>query len=76
APAPLTLPCSLGVTAQSTPGAWRMASNEAMSWAYLLLGSLLPLGLVLVGSRVNTPRLAEGEEARVAAWQVALGAAL
>ncbi|RLR65083.1 hypothetical protein CKA42_31955, partial [Pseudomonas aeruginosa] len=26
--------------------------------------------------RVNSPRLAEGEEARVAAWQVALGAAL
>ncbi|HBO7248302.1 TPA: hypothetical protein L4997_006114, partial [Pseudomonas aeruginosa] len=29
-----------------------------------------------LGSRVNSPRLAEGEEARVAAWQVALGAAL
>ncbi|MBW6130108.1 hypothetical protein KZ847_06480, partial [Pseudomonas aeruginosa] len=74
--APLTLPFYQWVTAQSSYGVWLMAFNEAMSWVYLLLGSLLPLGLVLLGSRVNSPRLAEGEEARVAAWQVALGAAL
>ncbi|MCB2573043.1 hypothetical protein KQ718_17790, partial [Listeria monocytogenes] len=49
---------------------------EAMSWVYLLLGSLLPVGLVLLGSRVTSPRLAAGEDARVAAWQGALGAAL
>ncbi|MCT5992574.1 hypothetical protein LZM99_27350, partial [Pseudomonas aeruginosa] len=74
--APLTLPFYQWVTAQSSYGVWLMAFNEAMSWVYLLLGSLLPLGLVLLGSRVNSPRLAEGEEARVAAWQVALAAAL
>lgn len=58
--APLTLPFYQWVTAQSSYGVWLMAFNEAMSWVYLLLGSLLPLGLVLLGSRVNSPRLAEG----------------
>lgn len=60
--APLTLPFYQWVTAQSSYGVWLMAFNEAMSWVYLLLGSLLPLGLVLLGSRVNSPRLAEGEK--------------
>ena len=62
--APLTLPFYQWVTAQSSYGVWLMAFNEAMSWVYLLLGSLLPLAgaarqpgeLAAPGRRGRSPR--------------------